>query len=116
MKKIFNLHSFSADLKTARKDKTMEQFSKEMKYEDISSLKECENGIVAPNKDLLDAFCKYSGKSCDYYWSEEDEDIPMGYLMGNIGSDDKDAVEDIMNKIAAYEYLFAQFKRVSNEK
>ncbi len=112
MEMTFNLQKFSADVKAARGNKTQKQFARDLGLKNHSLISMYEECKRAPSKDAFAAFCNLTGRNSSDYWEQKEEDVPAAYFMGSIDEKDKSSLDDVLNKITSYEYLFAQFKRI----
>lgn len=99
--KEFNSERFCKDLVKIRGDKTQQQFADILSV-NRSTLSFLENGKQIPTLDQLNMLCDKNGASIDDYFIDVNNDALI-YLMGSLGEDDKEKVDQMIERIGIKE-------------
>lgn len=113
--KKFNGEKFCADLIKFRGDESQTSFASKLGV-NRSTLSLLENGKQIPSIDILSQLCNLGAVEPNDYFEEIYNDSLI-YLMGSLEDEDKEKIEDLIERIKIkekYDYLVRRCKNVDN--
>lgn len=105
----FNKEKFCQDLKRIRMNTSQELLAKEIAV-NRSTLSLLENGRQVPSLEVFNRICDIGNLHPEEYFFEEQADELL-YLMGKMDEEDKENVEDLMERVKIKEKYFILSKR-----
>lgn len=107
--KKFNSKLYGNDLKLLRKDRTQQEFAKEIET-NRSTLSNLETGKQEPTMDQLAFVCEKLDKNQSDYFEIVNND-PIVFMMGKISKEDGFALENVIERIRIKSKYIALLKR-----
>ncbi len=95
--KSFNLEKFCNDLVSLRGEKTQAIFAKELNI-NRSTLSLLESGKQVPSLEILNKVCNLGTVQPNEYFLENQNDGLL-YLMGTLDDNDKEKIDEMMERI-----------------
>lgn len=95
--KSFNLEKFCTDLVSLRGEKTQAIFAEELNI-NRSTLSLLESGKQIPSLEILNKVCNLGTTQPNDYFIENQNDGLL-YLMGSLEDNDKDKIDELMERI-----------------